>query len=186
MSQLSQLDKMNRPLSTGQHEVLSVDDLLKKMRMGKQYSSELRIGDQKIPVRVLSADEVNGLRKQARTVALRHNGDNTDELLILQKLTILTATQIGHSGVSVVSEEALNKMSLDELTYIYSAIMAFWEDCNPCVEKISPEKFRELVEALKKNIISWSDCSMPERKAIFTCFVELIQRPDTATSPTVN
>ena len=64
--------------------------------------------------------------------------------------------------------------------------MAFWDECNPSIEKIAPEKFRELVEALKKNTISWSDCTTPERRAIFTCFVELIQRPDSATSPMDN
>ena len=52
--------------------------------------------------------------------------------------------------------------------------------------KLCLDSFRELVEALKKNKISWSDCTLPQRKAIFTCFVEMIQKQDTPTSPPDN
>ena len=114
MNGLNSLDKMNRS-STDHASPITVDDLLKKMRMGKQYISEIRMGDVMVPVRVLSADEVNTLRKTARTLALRNGGDETDENLILQKLTLLHSAQIGISGVSVLSESLLDKMSLNQL-----------------------------------------------------------------------
>lgn len=185
MSQLSQLDKMHRK-DEGFQQPIMVDDLLKKMRMGRQTVSEIRMGDLSIPVRILSADEINAIRKEARVQAIALNGDETDENLYIQKKTLQKSSEIGENQMSVLSNKLLNSLSIEELRYLYEALITFWDTFNPAVEKITPDKFRTLVEELKKNAISWNDCTTPERRAIFTCFVELTQRPDTAISPMVN
>jgi len=165
---------------------IMVDEVLARMRLGRRTVSEIRMGDQVIPVRVLSADEVNAIRHEAKVKIAKKGGDETDENLFIQMRTLQIASRIGEDPIGFLNDKIMNLLSVDEITYLYNELIHFWETLNPSLEQITPERFRELVESLKKNRMSWSDCSLPERKAIFTCFVELTQRPDSATSPQVN
>jgi hypothetical protein len=174
---LRDLDKSEKQAST---PVLATD-ILARMRMGKQTVSEIRMGEQVIPVRVLSASEVNAIRHAARAEVAKTHGDETDENLYIQRVTLQLASQIDPNRVPFLTDKIMQHLSIDEMSYLYSELIKFWEQFNPSLEQITPEKFRLLVDALKKNRISWSDCSMPERKAIFICFVDMIQR-DTQTS----
>jgi hypothetical protein len=182
---LKELDsKMNR--SKDCKKPVLVEEILSRMRMGKNTVSEIRMGDQMIPVRVLSADEVNSLRSKAKMHIAKKGGDETDENLYLQMITLQTAAKIGDDPVGFLNDKIMTALSVDEITYLYNELIHFWETLNPSMEQIAPERFRELVDSLKKNNLGWNDCSLPERKAIFTCFVELTQRPETATSQQVN
>lgn len=178
---------MHRPKKSEEFKPISIDEILSRMRMGKRTVSEIRMGDQIIPVRVLSADEVNAIRHEAKVkIAKKGGGDDTDENLFIQMRTLQKASQIGEDPVGFLNDKIIGLLTVDEITYLYNELINFWETMNPSLEKITPEKFRDIVDALKKNTISWSDCSLPERKAIFTCFVELTQRPDSATSQQVS
>lgn len=179
---LRDLDKSEKQAS----EPILATDILARMRMGKQTVSEIRMGEQVIPVRVLSAAEVNAIRHAARAEVAKTHGDETDENLYIQRVTLQLASQIDPKGIPFLTDKIMQHLSIDEMSYLYSELIKFWEQFNPSLEQITPEKFRLLVDALKKNRISWNDCSMPERKAIFICFVDMIQRQDTQTSPQDN
>lgn len=184
---LNELDKMHRPKKNEEFKKpIMADDILAKMRMGKKTFSEIRMGDQVIPVRVLSADEVNAIRHEAKVKVAKSGGDETDENLYIQKLTLQLSSQMINDPTPFLNDKIMKHLSVDEIGYLYNELIHFWETMNPSLEHVSPEKFRELVEALKKNRTSWSDCSLAERKVIFSAFVEWIQRPDTQTSPQAN
>lgn len=169
--------------SSQPHKTVSADDILSRMRRGKRTVSEIRMGDQVIPVRVLSADEVNAVRHEAKAKAAKVGGDETDENLNIQKFTLQLASIITKDNIPFLNDTIMKHLSVDEIGYLYNELIKFWDQFNPSLEQITPERFRTLVEALKKNTMSWNDCSTPERLAIFSCFVEMIQRPDSPTSP---
>ena len=176
---LRDLDKSEKQAK----EPILAEDILSRMRLGKQTSSEIRMGEQMIPVRVLSASEVNAIRNEARVKTAKTGGDETDENLYIQKLTLQVASIRAGDGVPFLTDKIMKLLSIDEISYLYAELIKFWDQFNPSLDQVTPDKFKLLVEALKKNRISWNDCSTPERKAIFTCFVDMIQRPATQTSP---
>ena len=178
---------MNRPKKEDDFKKpVMADEILSRMRMGKKTYSEIRMGDQVIPVRVLSADEVNAVRHEAKVKAAKTGGDETDENLMIQKLSLQLASMMPNDPVPFLNDKIMKLLSVDEICFLYNELIHFWESVNPSLEQIEPERLRELVDSLKKNRITWNGCSLPERKAIFTCFAELIQRPDTQTSQQVN
>jgi hypothetical protein len=184
---LKDLDKRHMPKKEEEHKKpIMADDILSKMRMGKRTFSEIRMGDQIIPVRILSADEVNAIRHEAKIKIAKTGGDETDENLYIQKVTLQLASQMINDPVPFLNDKIMKHLSVDEIGYLYNELIHFWETLNPSLEQIEPERFRELVEALKKNSISWNDCSLAERRVIFLSFVEWIQRPDIQTSQQVN
>lgn len=178
------MDTMHR---LKQHDESSVpmtpEEFVAGLRMGKQKVGRIKMGIKEIPVRVLSCDEINAIRHEGMAYQARIHGDETDKNLFIQKSTLMNASSVTHTSAPVLSEPILKHLTLDEISYLYEEYIQFMDGVNPGLEQISPERFRELVELLKKNISSWRDCTMPERRAIFTAFVELIQRPDTQTSP---
>lgn len=167
-------------------KTVMADDILSKMRMGRMTVSEIRMGHQVVPVRVLSADEINAIRHEAKAKVAKTGGDETDENFFIQKITLQLASVTGLSGVPFLHDKIMKQLTVDEIGYLYNELIKFWDTFNPSLEVIHPDRFRDLVEALKKNAISWNDCSTPERKAIFICFQDMIQRQASQTSQQVS
>lgn len=184
---LKELDKMHKSKKDEDFKKpVMADEILARMRMGKKTFSEIRMGDQVIPVRILSADEVNAIRHEAKVKVAKTGGDETDENLLIQKFTLQLASKMDNDPVPFINDKIMKYLSVDEIGYLYNELIHFWETMNPSLEQIEPERFRELVDALKKNSTSWNDCSLAERRVIFLAFVEWIQRPDIQTSQQVN
>lgn len=173
-------------LATEQGLPLSPEELLVKLRLGKKTVSEIRMGGLEIPVRVLSCDEVNQIRRYAMAQAAKVGGDETDKNVEIQKATIKLASTMTVGGGPFIGDPILNKLSFDEISYLYEEYIRFLDSVNPSLEQISPEAFRGLVDALKKNIRSPSDCSLLQLKAICRAYVDLILRLETQTSPQGN
>lgn len=183
---LKDLDRqlLNQP---EHRQIKTTAEVLAGMRNGKKTTSTIKMGDQEIPVRILSADEIIGIRTAAKLkrIAMVH-GDETDESYQTQKLTLLAASDVTGIGSGILSESLLHQLTLNEMTFLYDQMINFWDEFNPSIEVMTSERFRDIVDALKKNRISWSDCSMEARKAIFTDYVAAIQAADSQTLPKGN
>lgn len=159
--------------------ILTAEDLLAKMREGTKSLHEVRMRSLTVQVRVLSIDEMNMVRRDAFTAALAMKGDDVDKNLIMQKSILKLATTSPDSGgVPMLSDKVLGMMSTDEVAYLYDEYIRVLDGVNPALESISPEAFQELVDSLKKNLISVNDCSIRQLKAISSSYVDLLSRRD--------
>ena len=161
---------------------MSTEALIEKMRAGVKETYDICLRELVIPVRVLSVDEINEIRRQAKSYAARFQGDETDVNLAIQKLTLSKASDI--AGVPLLNDRFYkeSRMTVDEINYLYNEYIRVMDTVNPSLEQITPEQFRALVDALKKKNVSASDLSLRQLKAICTAFVALIQKQDTQTS----
>lgn len=159
--------------------IISAEDLLAKMREGTKAIHEVRMRSLAVQVRVLSIDEMNLVRRDAYAAALAIKGDDVDKNLIMQKSILKLATTVDPSGgVPMLSDKVLGLMSTDEVAYLYDEYIRVLDSVNPALESISPGAFQELVDSLKKNLISVNDCSIRQLKAISSSYVDLISQKD--------
>jgi hypothetical protein len=77
----------------------------------------------------------------------------------------------------------MSYLSTDEMNDLFEQYIAVMESVNPSLEQMTEAEFRPMVEALKKNQITWKDLSLKQLRVICTAYQELIQRPDSQTSP---
>lgn len=168
---------------SGNDDIQTVDVLLGKLRAGVKATHEIKCRELVVPVRVLSIDEFNEVRRHSIAHATAKNGDETDKNLQAQKLTLKLASSLTE-GVPLLGDKLLSKLSLDEINFLYEEYLAVMDSVNPSLASISDEEFRAIVDALKKNLTSSRKLSLLQLRAICTAFAELIQRPDNPTAPT--
>lgn len=162
---------------------LTPEEMLQNLRMGKKMVYEIQMGNQTIPMRVLSMDEEAAVRREGFKQAAQNGGDENDKNVMIQKATIRLATTMGKGQAPFIGDILLNRMTTDEHTYLYNEYINIRDRVNPNLEQIDGEEFQALVECLKKNVISSRDCSIKQLRAICTSFQDLIQRQETVTSP---
>lgn len=168
---------MDRPLEGGDApQIQTAEDLLLRMRAGTKEVHEIHMRDLTIPVRVLSIDEVNNIRRSSIVETQKKAGDDTDKNLTVQKLTLKLASTLVKNGAPLLSDKLLSLLSVDEVNYLYEEYIKVMDSVNPSIETIDPEVFRNLVDALKKNNVTWKDLSLRQLRGICTAFVDLIQR----------
>lgn len=165
-------EKVNPPM------ILSAEDILARMRVGKKQDFEMALGSQKIPVRILSIDETTTIRREALGHMAQIGGDETDKNVYIQKATLKVASTMSDKSGPLLGDKLLGKMSVDEISYLYGEYVKLMDQVNPTLETLSPEHFRVLVDAVKKNLVSTKDLSLAQLKAIFTAFQDLIQKQE--------
>jgi hypothetical protein len=161
--------------------IVSADDMLKKLRAGVKEISEINIRGLSFVVRIISINEMLDIRAKAKSIASTRNGDITLENALVQQLTLIAASTI-NKGAPGLPESFLSKVSLSELTLIYEEYLKFYDDCNPSLERIGQAQMEALIEAIKKNTISWRDCSLSQLRAVFMLYQDMIQRQDSQES----
>ncbi len=162
--------------------LISAEDLLAKLRGGSREVYEIRLRDLTIPVRMLPLDELLDIRNRMMNQNAKVGGDKANLATLVQKETLLAAATIaGQPGV--LSGRLLSLLTLDEMIYLYNEYQKLCEEMNPSLEQVGPEQFQMLVQAVKKNNVSASDLSLPQLRAIFISYQDLIQRLDIRTSP---
>lgn len=156
--------------------------LIAKMRAGTKEMYEISIRELVIPVRILSIDEINQIRREAAQTVARTSGDDTDRNLHIQKTTLTLAASFG--GISMLSDKfyAAAHISVDEINYLYNEYIRVLDSVNPSLEQISHEQFRAIVDGLKKNTVTSNDLSLQQLRAICSAYQELIQRQVTHSS----
>lgn len=166
-------------------KISTAEEMLAKMRAGVKEVYDIRVRDLVLPVRVLSVDEMNAIRHEAKKKAIL--GDEVDRALAIQKSTLLLASTIGGKGaVPTLSEKFLGLLSTDEINHLYNEYIKILDDVNPSLQTIPPEEFRALVDAVKKKALTSKDCSLHQLKAIFSAFQDLILKLETQKSPMDN
>ena len=167
-------------------QFVSAEDLLAKMRAGTKEIYEIRLRELTIPVRMLSLDERLDIRNRMTVANSKVLGDEANLASLVQKEILRTASSVGKNQVGVLSDRLLGMLSLDEVIYLYNEYQRICEQVNPSLEQMTGEQFQQLVGAIKKNHIAASDLSLPQLKAVFISYQDLIQRMDFPTSPTDN
>jgi hypothetical protein len=157
-------------------EITTVDDLLKKMRQGCDAVHEIKMRGLTIPIRLLSQDEWNQLRRTAKMEKEAHGWDETDYNVRLQRFVLLRSCEIKPGTPGILSEMLMAKLTTEELGFLYSEYIRVNDLVNPNIEVMNEEQFRVIVDSLKKNNISSRDLSLPQLREICTAFVDLIQR----------
>jgi hypothetical protein len=157
--------------------IVTAEDMIARFRAGIQETYEIRLRKIPIMVRVLSIDEINGIRRQAKqTAALIKGGDETDANVEIQKTTLTLASTI--KGIPLLTDKVLGMFSLDEVQYLYNEYIKVMDEVNPNLDSMTNEQFRSLVDALKKSEITANDCSIPQLKEICSAYVDLILRQE--------
>lgn len=166
-------------------DIQTAQDLLAKMRAGTKQHHEVRMRDLVIPVRILSIDEVNMIRRESVAEAQKTpNGDDIDKNVAIQKKTLMKASSI--NGKPFLGDKILSLMSVDEINYLYEEYIKAMDDVNPVVDRMTDEQLRFLIDAIKKNSVSARDLSLLQLRAVFSMFQDLIQRAATQDSPKGN
>ncbi len=172
---------MDRAAEASAHKVYSAEDILQKMRDGVKEVYEIRMRQMTVPVRVLSVDEVNAIRKESIRNSTLIQGDETDKNVHIQKTTLKLASNITKGGGPILGDKLLGMLTVDEINYLYEEYIKVLDTVNPSLETIPPTEFRAMVDALKKNLVSSKELSIRQLRAICTAYVDLIQRQETAT-----
>jgi len=162
-------------------QVTTAEDMLAKMRAGTKEVYEIRMREMIIPVRVLSIDEVNAIRREAIMETTKKQGDETDKNLLVQKLSLKLASTLVKNSAPILSDKLLSLLTMDEVNYLYEEYIRVMDAVNPSLQAIEPEQFKLLVDALKKSHLSSKDLSLLQLRAICTAFVDLIQRLESQT-----
>lgn len=160
------------------NEIITAEDLLAKMREGVKAIHEIKLRQFVVQVRVLSIDEMNEVRRDAYKTALASKGDEVDKNLIAQKSILKLASTSQKGGAPMLSDKLLGMLTTDEINFLYDEYMTVLDRVNPALEKMNPEVFRELVDSLKKNLLSVNDLSLQQLKVICSAYVEMISRKD--------
>lgn len=160
-------------------EIITAEDLLAKMRAGTKEIHEIKMRDFVLMVRVLSVDEMNLVRRDAYKTALAMSGDDTDKNLIMQKSILkLASSSSASDNVPMLSDRLLSMLTTDEIGHLYDEYIAVLDSVNPALETITHEAFRELVDSLKKNLLSAKDLSIRQLRVICSSYVDLISQKD--------
>lgn len=166
-------------------QITTAEEMLARMRAGVKEVYDIRVRDLLIPVRVLSVDEMNAIRHEAKRKLM--TGDDVDQALAVQKSTLLLASTIGGKGsVPTLSEKFLGLMSTDEINFLYNEYVKVLDEVNPSLQTIPPEEFRALVDHVKKKALTSRDCSLHQLRAIFSAFQDLILKLETQKLPKDN
>lgn len=158
--------------------ILTAEDLLKKLREGVQTSFTIENRGIKAVVRIISNVEMAQIRREAMTYAATFGGDETEKNLFIQRGTLALACTDAYTKIPSIPPKFWEIISLDELKYFYEEYVLIMDNVNPSLESLSSDQFRALVDALKKNIVSPKELSMRQLRAICSAFAELIRQAE--------
>lgn len=156
-------------------KITTAEDLLARLRQGVKDVHQIELRGTVIPVRVLSADEMNRIRQEALKDTAISGGDETDKNLRVQKNTLILASTVPVGSGPMLAERVLGMLSVDEITFLFEQYIHVLDRVNPSLETISTEEFQALVVALKKKSISTRDLSLRQLRG--TCYHFVAETP---------
>lgn len=174
---------MQRTGDSSPVEIQSAADLLRKMRAGVKDVHDVRMRELVIPMRILSQDEWNDIRRDAKMNTLAKGLDDIDYNVMVMKSVLKVASTVKKEGGGpMLSDKLLTMLNQDEMSYLYNEYLRVVDSINPNIEHMTDVEFRHLVDMIKKNIISSRDCSLSQLRAIFYAYQEMVQAVDLAVS----
>ena len=131
-------------------------DLLDAMREGVAFSFELHIRKATIRLRPLSSAEQRSIYSQVNTQVLhaRKQGNemtNFEADLARAQGTLIMASSDEYGKNPQLGPYQLDRMTSDEILYIYREYLAMLDKVSPSLETFEAEEAKALVELLKKN-----------------------------------
>jgi hypothetical protein len=176
---------MERP-SNAHSTDMSTDAILARMRAGVKTVAEIRLRDFVVPVRVLSIDETNAIRRDAIRTTTVNQGDEVDKNIAMEKSTLKLASTLSSGpagGVPILGDKLLGSLNLDEIHYLYNEYVKIMDDVNPTVEAMPEKEMRAIVDGLKKNTVSVRELSLRQLRATCLVFQDALQKQESQTSP---
>lgn len=170
---------MNEELSRyGVPEIRDVPSFLRQIRQGVKETHEITIRGLSIPVRVLSMDELQEIRATAKQECAKIRGDQLDQDLICEKLTLSKASTVPKNGTPLLAAPLLSELSADEINFLYNELMVVFDRVNPALDVMTEAELRAIKEEIKKKTITPKDLSLRQLRAIFLDWQALITQQD--------
>lgn len=167
----------------GQHTPpISAEELVTRLRQGTKDSHEIELRGNKIPVRLLSMDEMLAIRAEARRDNAVANGDDSDYNCRVQKTTLKMATTVPVGSAPYLGDKVLHMLTVDEIGDLFMQYTWVLHRVNPSLEMISPDEFRAMVDAVKKKALTWRELPLKHLRAIAVALQEGALIPASASS----
>lgn len=167
-------------------EIMTAMDLLRKMRAGVKDVHDVRMRELVVPMRILSQDEWNLIRRDAKIQMLKDNGDETDMNVHIMKSVLRMASTVKDGGGPGLPDKLLTLLNQDEMRYLYDEYLRVVDSINPNIELMNTDEFRHFVDMIKKKSITSRDCSLAQLRVIFGAYQELIIALESAASQQAN
>mgnify|MGYP001021195841 CR=1 FL=1 len=163
-------------MKSGQPEIITIEDRLRKMREGYKLELKIVAGGLDIPCRLLTAtEEVQTIARARASINLPANYSGSVEAFTgveIQKAVLETACTV--DNVPYAPRAFLDKCTLSEIQEIYDQYVSVLRQVNPRFEKIAPEEVAEMILAVKKNQKEPSDYFTWQLAEIGKFFLEKI------------
>lgn len=125
------------------------------MRLGTDYRFLVKIRGFEMYVRPLSISEtiqvtantqekLSLLPPQSRNVLTEHT------ILAKETLKLASTSDVGRDDIKI-TDLILDRMTNDEIHYLFKQYIAATDRCNPALELLKPEELTNLVSEVKKN-----------------------------------
>lgn len=154
-------------------EIISVDDIIRKMRAG--YSADLKIkyGEYEIPCRLMSATEERRVIGQARAnlVVIHEGSKELDESLAVMKAVLLAGCTVDNTPR--LPQGALDKLTNAEVESLFDQYTTICKTVNPGFESLTEAQIVELIQLIKKKGQKANDLFTWQRAEIGRYFLDV-------------
>lgn len=140
------------------------------MREGVDYKFNIKMRKLTLLVRPLSNKEFCDILSEVKEImdkAPANLNTRVHEEVELAKRILIKATT---SDIDMKDEKLthfiLDRMTTGEIIALYKEYKAWEEEINPDAETINPDKVKQIVADLKKNLIQWRELSRLECKHV--------------------
>lgn len=147
-------------------------EILRAMRMGVSYYFTISLRAFTIRMRPLSQSEFLKVTADVQAIIRSSPKDyqnriaeeiETAKVIIIQAST----SDIGKHDPQI-TDEVLKHFTIHELLALYKQYNAKVEELDPAIETLTDDQVRDYVESLKKKLVSLSDLSISQLKAVTT------------------
>jgi|GEM_PF-5349314 len=166
--------------------IRTVESLLAAMRRGNSQRLELKMGDDDVPVRLLSAHEEALTAVKAAQSAIKRNPTGlkpeTFEAQCMMKAILFAATTIG--GTPTIGERFYESLTATELGYLYDQYVTLNHTINPNIQEMKSEEIAAIVDDIKKKKRAAKDFYTYQLAAVGKYFLqEIIPNLPTDSAP---
>lgn len=128
---------------------------LESMRLGVDYRFEATIRGYRISFRPLTISEMNHITADvAQSLSMMPKEAQLrmmETTMMTKKILVKASTPSPERNEPQLTEYIMDRMTTDELQYLYKQWLSGCDRCNPALEQIDVDVLKQLVEQVKKS-----------------------------------
>lgn len=148
------------------------------MRMGVDYRFTCRVRQFEITLRPLSVFEVVRLTadvaEELKATPDKGRNSLTEHTLLAKKTLVLASTSDVGVNDPRITDYILERMTTDELHFLFKSYQRGCDGCNPALELMSADQVRDLVEVLKKSPLDREEWALALTELSLSQMISLI------------